>query len=280
MVGRGRGKFATVDKAIAYEFAAVARRTTGSVIIDADNELMVKSVSESDVTAKIVKVSMSDITDYRVTVNRTAFAVSKQIYKFAEPMPPELAIQLAMLGALMRSLDRPVKYDLTKMPVPPGRNNYLRGKDGIDLIDSSYNAHLISMKSILNMYAQIRHAHKWVVLGDMIEQGSVEAEEHEALAKYLLGQKYERIILVGRRMKKYVYPELAAAGRPVEAFEGPKAALEYIELNTAGGESILFKGSQYLDWIVAKLLADPSDVAKLSHHDAKSLARRKKLGLV
>lgn len=50
------------------------------------------------------------------------------------------------------------------MPLPPGRNPYFEGKnDGLKIIDSSYNAHLISMESIMDMAAQIKEAEpKWL----------------------------------------------------------------------------------------------------------------------
>ena len=54
---------------------------------------------------------------------------------------------------------------------------------------------------------------------------------------------------------------------------------EYIEKNTKGRETLVFKGSQYLEWIIEKLLADPKDAKKLCRREKAAVARRKSWGL-
>ena len=50
--------------------------------------------------------------------------------------------------------------------------------------------------------------HKWLVIGDIVDQGSTEAEEHKKLAGLIADVEPEKVILVGRRTKKYTAPEL------------------------------------------------------------------------
>ena len=59
----------------------------------------------------------------------------------------------------------------------------------------------------------------------------------------------------------------------------PKKALLYIENHITGKETLIFKGSQYLEWIIEKLLADPKDASKLCRRDKGSIQRRKNWGL-
>ena len=54
---------------------------------------------------------------------------------------------------------------------------------------------------------------------------------------------------------------------------------EYIEKNITGKETLLFKGSQYLEWIIEKLLLDPKDSKKLCRREKAAVARRKSWGL-
>lgn len=178
----------------------------------------------------------------------------------------------------MRYLDLPINYKLDSFDMPPARSNFLKGKKGIKIIDSSYNAHIISMTTMLETFKLMHASHKWMVIGDIIDQGKLEGEEHEKLAKLLLDVKAEKVIMVGRRTKKYTYP-LMKDKCDVISFDKPQQALKYLEDNLTGKETVLFKGSQYLEWIVEKLLADPADVDKLARQDAAHKKRRASWGL-
>ena len=45
----------------------------------------------------------------------------------------------------------PFKSDFSDIKMAPGRSSHFKGIKGVDIIDSSYNAHLISVESILEM---------------------------------------------------------------------------------------------------------------------------------
>ena len=163
--------------------------------------------------------------------------------------------------------------------MPPGRNSYFQGKNGLNLIDSSYNAHLISFESILDMAKAMKASHKWLVIGDMVEQGSIEGEEHTKLADAIAEARPEQVILVGRRTQKYTAPRLEELGIMAYSTLEPRNALKYIKQNTTGDETIFFKGSQYLEWIIEKLLLHPSDAEKLPRREKSAQRRRAKRGL-
>ena len=81
-----------------------------------------------------------------------------------------------------------------------------------------------------------------------------------------------------RRTKKYTYPQLKGKVK-VESFDKPQEALEYLEENLTGKETVIFKGSQYLEWIVEKLLANPDEVEQLARQDEAHRRRRASWGL-
>ena len=124
------------------------------------------------------------------------------------------------------------------------------GKKGLKIIDSSYNAHIISMQTILDMAKSLHAEHKWLIIGDIVDQGSIEEEEHIKLAHLIAEVKPEKIILIGRRTKKYTAPELKKLGCSAQTTLDPKKALVYIEKTATGKETLIFKGSQYLEWII------------------------------
>lgn len=271
------GKFATLDDAIAHEFATLPANTQKRVYIDADSEAMKKATE--GIKAEVIALSKKQLKRYNVYPTRTDFIFESASFHFAQPQPKDIAIQLLMLEDLMAYLGVPLRTDFSAMPVPPGRSSYFKGKNGLNLIDSSYNAHLISAQSVLEMTRNLRAGHKWLVIGDIVDQGSIEGEEHYKLANLIADAGPEMVILVGRRTKEYTAPRLKELGIPARTTLDPKKALKFIENNTTGEETIVFKGSQYLEWIIEKLLANPADAALLPRREPAAVKRRQKWGL-
>lgn len=271
------GKFATLDAAIAHEFATLPENTTKRVYIDADIPAM-REATEG-IKAEVIALSKKQLKRYNVYPTRTDFVFESASFHFAQPQPKDIAIQLLMLEDLMVYLGVPLRTDFSSMPVPPGRSSYFKGKNGLNLIDSSYNAHIISAQSVLEMTRNLRAGHKWLVIGDIVDQGSIEGEEHHKLANLIADANPEMVILVGRRTKEYTAPRLKELGIPARTTLDPKKALKFIETHATGEETIVFKGSQYLEWIIEKLLADPADAAKLPRREPAAVKRRQKWGL-
>ncbi len=271
-----RGEFATVEEAIVHEFSFLPRYTSQLVVYDGDSQSIARTMQEIDgVTKKAV--SQQALEKYEVWPNKTAITVNGTMYTFNQPMPREIYVQLALLGELASYLGEPVAADLSGYVQPPGRSNYFVGKQGVKLIDSSYNAHLISMESIIDLYKEMQTDKKWIVIGDIVEQGEAEAEEHTKLGEMLQAAEFDRYILVGRRTQKYTYPQLDTSKSVT--FLRPNHALAYLQQELTGGETVLFKGSQYLEGIVEHLLESPNDTAKLPRQEPAAKKRRAKWGL-
>ena len=278
------GVFESLDKAITHEFATLPENTKKVIYIDGDVPLMVKAtekiLKKGKTQADVIKFYKKDLKNYEVTPENTVFELKSSLkFKFAEPMPKDMAIQLLMLEGLMDYLKVKINTDLTDMTVAPGRSSFFEGKNGLKIIDSSYNAHLISVQSILEMSKELPEKNKWFIIGDMVEQGFIEGDEHAKLADLIANAKPKKVILVGRRTKKYTYPRLKELKIDVETFSDVKPALKYIEKNTSGKEVLIFKGSQYLEWIIEKLLKDPADAEKLPRREKAAVRRREKRGL-
>lgn len=271
------GKFQTLDDAIAHEFSTLPAHTTKQVYINADSEQMRQATK--GIKAEVREFSRSSLKRYNVYPTRTDFVFEDVSFHFSQPQPKDLAIQLLMLEALVKYLGIPLKTDFSNMPVPPGRSSFFEGKNGLKIIDSSYNAHLISMESILEMVGSLHAGHKWLVIGDIVDQGSIEEEEHRKLADLIAAAGPEMVILVGRRTKKYTAPRLKELGVDTRTTLDPHKALKFIETHTSGDETLIFKGSQYLEWIIEQLLAHPEDAKKLPRREKAAVKRRAKRGL-
>ena len=138
---------------------------------------------------------------------------------------------------------------------------------------------MISVASILDMTKRMHADHKWLIIGDIVDQGSIENEEHKKLAKLIADVRPEQVILVGRRTKEYTAPRLKELGVSAVATTDPRKALSYLEKHITGKETLIFKGSHYLEWIIEKLLANPKDAKKLCRREKAAVVRRKSWGL-
>jgi UDP-N-acetylmuramyl pentapeptide synthase len=149
------------------------------------------------------------------------------------------------------------------------------------------------MRAILNMYDKFPREKKWVVLGDMLEQGTGEQVEHEKLAEVIGAYDFERIILMGSRVSSYTYDRLKnlldsrlrgndngeSGDVVIEKFLGPRETLDYLLANLRGGETVLFKGARFMEGIIENLLLDKKDALRLVRREEIWEKRRKEWGL-
>ena len=271
------GKFSSLSEAITAEFANLPQNTSKRVYIDADSKLMAEATSK--LKAKVIPIKKSNLKKYVVYPDSTDFTYGDTTFHFNHPEPKDISFNLFVLQDLMKYLKLPFNPDFSGLKVAPGRSSYFEGKKGIAIVDSSYNAHMISMTSILDMAKRMHAERKWLIIGDIVDQGSIEKEEHEKLAKLIADVKPDRVVLVGHRTKQYTAPKLKELGVSAVATTDPRKALAYIEKNITGRETLIFKGSHYLEWIIEKLLANPKDASKLCRREKAAVQRRKNWGL-
>ena len=271
------GKFKNVGDAIAAEFANLPVNTSKRVYIDASSKIMQEAVQ--GIEAKVIPIRKSELKKYVVYPDSTDFTYGDTTYHFDHPEPKDVAFNLFVLRDLMKYLKLRFNPDFTGLKIAPGRSSHFKGEKGIDIVDSSYNAHMISMASVLDMAKRMHAEHKWLVIGDVVDQGSMTEDEHVRLAKLIAEVNPEKVILVGKRTKEFTAPELKKLGISAVSTTDPRKALEYIKKRIRGRETLIFKGSQYLEWIIEKLLADPTDAKKLCRREKAAVARRKSWGL-
>ena len=273
--------FPSVEESIAHEFGNFVITTQKLLIVNADYPVIKKQLAR--VKIKIKEVSYKGLLKkYLVSKKETEFQIGSKKYTFQYLLPKETCASILMVLELLDYLG--VKPDPTfkNFKLPPGRSSVFRGVKGTTIVDSTYNANFDSMSVVLHAFGEIEAESKWVVLGDMLEQGKAEKEEHEKLAELIEEHKFDRIILMGPRISEYTYPKLRNLenrGVKVVKFLGPREVLDYLEEEIEGGETILFKGARFLDGVIEHLLIDKRDVAKLPRREKVWDTRRRKWGL-
>src|SRR3989344_5131125 len=219
-----------VKENIAVEFGNFLKYTTKEIIINGDSSL-IKKITTSFVTlaprndgekSEFVTQKGHPV-EYKIQSDSTAFNINGKIYKFNFVLPKETFYQISAVIKILGYLNIPLDDSFSKFQPPPGRSSIFKGIKNTKIVDSSYNADLESMKVMLNVFNLYPAEKKWVVLGDLVEQGSLEKQEHEGLIPVLSKLKLEKIILVGPRLTKYVHPKIESV-----SFISPAEALEYI----------------------------------------------------
>jgi len=269
--------FASEEEAIAHEFGYFLEYTKKLTIVDGDNVLIRKELGRAK--CPIEFTSEKDLKSWGMYKNRTEFIIDDKKYSINFITPKATFNPIKMTNLLMKSLGLPIDPSFKNMTLPPGRNSVFKGIKNTTIIDSTYNATPEGVKTILEMLEKYPSDKKWLVLGDMVELGTREKEEHEKLAAIINCIGLDRIILIGPRVSKYTYPNLNCQTDKLQKFLMPKDGLNYILENIKGGETILFKGARFLEGIIEQLLVDKKDINKLVRREKAWQERRESFGL-
>ncbi len=272
-------KIKDVEDAIAHEYGYFLQYSSRFVIVNSEDKNIKKELPRTK--ARIEQVSIKSLLNYKVSLAETEFEINEKSFKLKQLLPKANLYSLQMCLKLLEFLKIPFK-SFEKFTLPPGRSSLFNGIKNTKIIDSTYNANLDSMSVILDMFEKIPASKKWAILGDMLEQGEEEKEEHEKLSEIISKMKLEKIILMGPRISRYTYPKLKnllTNSTEIEKFENPKDVLEYLRINLKGGELLLFKGARFLEGVIENLLADKGDTRRLVRREKVWTIRRKKWGL-
>ncbi|HEX8932021.1 MAG TPA: cyanophycin synthetase [Patescibacteria group bacterium] len=276
-----RKSFKNVEEAIAYEFGYFLEYCKSLAVINGDSLLEKQQVMRTKAIVKeIIKNKVLD--KYETNVNGTKFVINDKVYKFKDLLPEEIFYSIEMCKILIEYLNLPFDEKFSNFIIPPGRSSIFEGIKETTIIDSSYNANFSSMSAVLKMYREFPAKTKWAVIGDMLEQGKEEQEEHEKLAELLAKQDLARIIFLGPRVNKYTFPKLKSLISntiPVDSFINPKEVLDFLNEHLKGEETILFKGARFMEGVIEHLLKNKSDAIKLSRREKIWEIRRSEWGL-
>jgi UDP-N-acetylmuramoyl-tripeptide--D-alanyl-D-alanine ligase len=272
-------KFGKVEDAIAYEYGYFLEATSKLCIVNSENPAIADQLARTK--AGIAKISLVKKNGtYSVGKNGTIFRLNGHSYSFDYLLPEVTLYSILATLKLLQYLGKKPDPKFKNFILPPGRSGIFKGIKDTTIIDSSYNANLSSMIEVINMFNKISSGKKWAVVGDMLEQGNEEKDEHEKLAKILIQSKLDRVILLGPRINKFGMDIIKKIyGDKVTGFENPKDVLNFLLSNIQGGETILFKGARFMEGIIENLMDNKKDAKLLSRREKVWDIRRKKWGL-
>ncbi len=266
-----------VKEAMAHEFGYFVECAKQFSVLNIDNEYINRQAKRAK--SKTIFVSEKEIRAFKLAGHTVEVETLLGDFKLPSLLPFPAALSVLAVATALKTLDMEIDPSFAGFVLPPGRSSVFVGVRDTTLVDSSYNATMDGVRAMLDLMKRYTTTgEKWLVLGDMIEQGKSEEAEHTDIVKDIVAVAPARVVLVGPRLQKYTYPLLVKAlgEKKVYSVLMPREALGYLEKELKGGETILFKGARYLEGVVERLLADPLDADKLCRREPIYVAQRKK----
>jgi len=152
--------------------------------------------------------------------------------------------------------DEQIQAGLAKLPSEKGRLVKLAGRDGITLIDDTYNASLLSSMAALDTLREQPAGRRIAFMGDMLELGSEEDPAHRAVLERVLDVA-DQVVLVGPRFARaarhFTPLQVATFTDSLTALDALKSGALYAP---TAGDVVLIKGSAgiRMERLVAHLL--------------------------
>ncbi len=172
-----------------------------------------------------------------------------------------------IVGRLLKISDTEILDVIEKIVPPKGRLNLIKGINGSNIIDDTYNANPESVKLSLGVLSNFKGIRKVAVLGDMLELGNLSAKDHKDIADYIGQLGIDIFVGVGKKQKNvYKNVQLPEASKFwISSSEEFSSLLEKGILKIKKGDCILVKGSQgiRMEKIVKRLMRDPDEAENL-----------------
>jgi UDP-N-acetylmuramoyl-tripeptide--D-alanyl-D-alanine ligase len=186
-------------------------------------------------------------------------------------------VAAAAIGIKLGMTSEEITRGIAKVHPVYGRMNILPGKNGIKIIDDSYNSSPLALKAALDTLYNLKITNNIAVIGDMNELGDSAASEHQIAASLCDPRKLSLVVTVGKLTKSFLAPAATLKGCKVLSFDNSKQAGEYLLKNAPENSTILFKGSEggiYLEEAIKPLLKSPQLNINLVRQSATWLKRK------
>lgn len=131
--------------------------------------------------------------------------------------------------------------------VPPPMRWNRSAVAGVEVINDAYNANPMSMRAALSAFQQTPvRGRRWLVIGGMLELGSLERAEHLALGRVIGAGDWAGLVAVGD-LGALVADGAESAGMPaakIARCRDTSAAARALGARVAKGDAVLFKASR------------------------------------
>lgn len=228
-------------------------KTNGTVIVNNDNDLLHKWAEENKQNYNIIAYGIHNESDYMAFNIKEKdeeveydLNLKNEAYKVKVPVSGEVFVYNSLCAiAVGCTCNIDVKDSIkgiASFKLTQKRMEIVK-KDGITIINDSYNASYDSMKAGLEYLKNVSGERKIAVLGDMLELGKFSKELHEQVGEEVAKNNIDILITVGN-YAKYIASKAKELGiKNVTSFENNKDASNYLKCKLRQNDVILLKAS-------------------------------------
>jgi len=277
--------FGTQNKIVAEKRLIISKlKKDGTAIINKDNELA--WAQKAHVRAEIMSFGIHQEStvhadDILLLGREGEFGLNFKLRNQGTVVPVFLPgiISYQHIYAILAGVAVGVVYNINLVAISDlvkeykgivGRTSLIPGIKHTQLIDDTYNASPISVKAAIDLLLTLsikEGAHRYAVLGDMLELGKHCEAGHYDVGKYLADKRVDRLIAVGERARDIARGAKEAGMKEeyIFTFTDRDEAGHFIQNRMRQGDIILIKGSQgaRMEVITKEIMAEPSKAPEL-----------------
>lgn len=218
----------------------------GPLIINNDNDIIHNNLDYIKSLNKVITIGIDNKSDYMAKdINNSTFIVENN--KITSPINNTAFIYNSLVAYVVGKLCNisipNIQKGIKTNEFTSNRLEFKKTKNGVTIIDDTYNSSLDAIKSSLEILEKEPSKRKIAVVGDILEVGDYNKEIHENIGKLLLENKLDIIVTIGTDTKytdKYLeennYTNYYHFNNESESHEKIKELLHE-------GDAVLFKGS-------------------------------------
>jgi len=220
-----------------------ARRWSGALVVYGMDDIA-KDGAAYGVTARDIRAVPGGGISFRIVLGDEEHAVRLQTMGRHNV---ENALAAAAVCRALGCEAETIAGGLADFTGVPGRMAVVPLRNGVRVIDDSYNANPASLRASLDALADVAaEGQRFVVLGDMLELGEAAAERHEEAGRDIAASRVTVLFLEGEHAG-HVAAGARAAGMPDKAITIPSDTGVFaatIRTSVRKGDWILVKGSR------------------------------------
>jgi UDP-N-acetylmuramoyl-tripeptide--D-alanyl-D-alanine ligase len=153
------------------------------------------------------------------------------------------ALSAAAIGLYFDLKMNEVKKALSDFTTEKTKRNEMIERDGIIIIDDTYNSNPDSVKIAVDNLKQYEvKGAKHIVLSDMLELGKESKKEHSEIGKLVEKMGFENLYTYGK--ESYCTFTGALNVKNNFYFDDKNTLIDFIKLNIKAGDMVLVKGSR------------------------------------
>lgn len=227
----------------------------GVVIINNDNDLLHDWYLKNNDLYHIVTVGINSDSDFlasNITLDEmsTKFICNNEEYVVPTGGEPFIynALETIAVASIFNIPIENVKKGILDFKLSSNRMSILE-RNGITIIDDSYNANYDSMKYAIKFLSSL-HGRNIAVLGSMLELGNYSRELHQDIGKIVFDENIDILVTIGSDAK-YIYNkaiELGFKDSNCYYFDNNRDAIKLINSIKKENDNILIKASNSMNF--------------------------------